>query len=74
LPDGESPPATKAILRAKTGTDSEGSGSVTWWVGSVDGPRGAYVFVSRVHSEQPPGRVSPAVHEGMRALTQAGVL
>jgi beta-lactamase class D len=74
LPEGETPPATKATLRAKTGTDSLADGSVTWWVGEVDGPRGKFVFVSRVRAPEPPGRASPAVREGMRALAQAGVL
>lgn len=68
------PPASDASIFAKTGTGSLGAGSVTWWVGKLDGPRGSWVFVSRVRSETPPSGLSPAVIEGMAALSQAGVL
>jgi beta-lactamase class D len=74
LPEGATPPATTATFRAKTGTDSDPKGNVTWWVGAVEGPKGTWVFVSRVRAEGEPSSTSPAVHEGMRALAAAGVL
>ena len=74
LPAGESPPPSTATLHAKTGTGSTPSQSVTWWVGTVDGPRGKWLFVSRVISAGPYAGFSPAVREGMHALAQAAVL
>ena len=74
LPAGATPPPTTATFRAKTGTDSDSKGNVTWWVGAVEGPAGAWVFVSRVRALGEPSTTSPAVHEGMRALAAAGVL
>lgn len=74
LPDGETPPVTTATFRAKTGTDTIAEGTVTWWVGSVEGPRGTWVFTSRMRVPGEPSRISPAVREGMRALAAAGVL
>ncbi len=72
--DAGAPLRSNASIFAKTGTGSLGTGSVTWWVGKLDGPRGSWVFVSRVRAEAPPSVVSPAVVEGMTALAAAGVL
>jgi beta-lactamase class D len=74
LPPGATPPQTSAVFRAKTGSESDPKGNMTWWVGEVEGPAGAWVFVSRVRAEGEPSAISPAVHEGMRALAAAGVL
>jgi beta-lactamase class D len=74
LPAGETAPASSATLHAKTGSLFDDKGSITWWAGTVDGPRGQWVFVSRVISEQPYAGHSPAVREGMHALAQAQVL
>lgn len=74
LPEGESPPPSTATLHAKTGTAYDQKGTVSWWAGTVDGPRGEWVFVSRVITDQPYPGYSAAVREGMSALAQARVL
>lgn len=74
LPEGRTMPTTTAEFRAKTGTESDPAGNVTWWVGAVDGPRGRWVFVSRVRAPGEPSSRSPAVAEGAAALAAAGVL
>ena len=74
LPEGRTMPATTAEFRAKTGTERDPAGNVTWWVGAVDGPRGRLVFVSRVRAPGEPSSRSPAVAEGAAALAAAGVL
>ncbi|MBC8073024.1 MAG: class D beta-lactamase [Deltaproteobacteria bacterium] len=74
LPAGESPPPSTAVLHAKTGSLWDDHGNTTWWAGTVDGPNGQWVFVSRVISDQPWPDYSNAVHEGMKALAQAQVL
>lgn len=74
LPEGESPPVTSAVLHAKTGTAWDDTGTVSWWAGTVDGPRGQWVFVSRVVTSAPYPGWSAAVREGMKALAQAQVL
>jgi beta-lactamase class D len=70
LPDGQTWPDTRATIRAKTGTDD----GLTWWVGRVEGPRGDFVFVSRVEDDRPASATSPALGAGLRALADAGVL
>ena len=70
LPPGEKLPVTDAKIHAKTGT---GRG-VSWWVGRVTGPRGDFVFVSRVTTTGEPARKSPALTAGLRALVQARAL
>ncbi|HWB74834.1 MAG TPA: penicillin-binding transpeptidase domain-containing protein [Nannocystaceae bacterium] len=74
LPEGESAPPTNAVLHAKTGTAWDDAGTVSWWAGTVDGPRGKWVFVSRVVTSEPYPGWSAAVREGMKALAQAQVL
>jgi beta-lactamase class D len=74
LPKGESPPPSTAVLHAKTGSLADDHGNTTWWAGTVDGPKGQWVFVSRVISDKPWPDYSHAVHEGMKALAQAQVL
>lgn len=74
LPPGQVPPPSTATFAAKTGTGSIPEGHVTWWAGQLDGPRGEWVFVSRVRGPGEPSSTSAAVHEGMRALATAGVL
>lgn len=74
LPEGRTMPATTAEFRAKTGTERDPAGNVTWWVGAVDGPRGRWVFVSRVRAPGEPSSRSPAVADGVAALAAAGVL
>jgi beta-lactamase class D len=74
LPDGESPPPSTATLHAKTGTAWDDHGTISWWAGTVDGPRGRWVFVSRVVTTEPYPGWSAAVREGMKALAQAEVL
>jgi beta-lactamase class D len=70
LPKGESWPSTTAKIQAKTGT----ADGVSWWVGRVDGPRGAFVFVSRIETGAPASRTSVALAAGLRALDDAGVI
>lgn len=70
LPEDEPVPVTAATIRAKTGT---GQG-VSWWVGRVQGPRGDFVFVSRVETDAPPSGTSLAMSAGIKALQQAGAL
>jgi beta-lactamase class D len=69
LPAGETWPTTTAKISAKTGT----ADGVSWWVGRLDGPRGNYVFVSRVDGH-PATSTSPALSAGLRALRDARVL
>jgi len=70
LPPGATMPDIHAKIHAKTGTDT----GLTWWVGKVEGPRGEFVFVSRVEDDRPASSQSPAVAAGLQALAQAGVL
>ena len=70
LPEGTQIPATQAVLRAKTGTAT----GVSWWTGRVTGPRGDFVFVSRVEPPGEPSGRSPAMAAGLRALAEAGAL
>lgn len=76
LPDDvQVPPIDPAAtFSAKTGTDGHGEGSVTWLVGHVACPDRQLVFVSRVISDDPPGRTSPATAHGLAALHELGVL
>ena len=76
MPEGMEVPALHrdATFSAKTGTGRHGDGSVTWLVGHVACPDREHVFVSRVISDEPPGRVSPAVGHGLAALHELGVL
>lgn len=76
MPDDVEAPAVhpQLVFSAKTGTDSHEAGSVSWLVGHVACPDAEHVFVSRVISGGPPGRVSPAVTHGLAALDQLGVL
>ena len=69
LPEGETWPTTSAKIFAKTG----GAEDVKWWVGRVDGPRGSFIFVSRVDG-QPDTRTSLALSAGLHALRDAGVI
>ncbi|WP_224361444.1 penicillin-binding transpeptidase domain-containing protein [Hyalangium versicolor] len=64
-----------AVLSAKTGfARLESEGDVTWLVGHVQTPRGAYVFVSSVatptRQQEPPA----ALVSGIAALKDLGVL
>lgn len=70
LPEGTEIPATQAVLHAKTGTAT----GVSWWTGRVTGPRGDFVFVSRVEPPAEPVGYSRAMAAGLRALVQAGAL
>jgi beta-lactamase class D len=70
LPAGETWPTTTATIRAKTGT----ADGVSWWVGRVDGPRGPFVFVSRIETDAPASSTSLALSAGLRALADASVL
>lgn len=67
-------PSSSATLWAKTGTDEVDGLRMTWWMGAIEGPRGRFAFVSRVRDEGELGAMSPAVHEGVRALDRLGVL
>ena len=70
LPPGARWPATEAKIHAKTGTARGWS----WWVGRVTGPRGDFVFVSRVATKGEPSTKSQALAAGLRALVQAKAL
>ena len=70
LPEGTAIPATQATIHAKTGTAT----GVSWWTGRVTGPRGDFVFVSRVLPPGEPIGSSPAMAAGLRALVEAGAL
>lgn len=67
-------PTSSATLWAKTGTDEVDGLRMTWWMGAIEGPRGRFAFVSRVRDDGELGAMSPAVHEGVRALDRLGVL
>jgi len=69
LPHGETWPTTSARIFAKTGT----ADGVSWWVGRVDGPRGNFIFVSRVDGH-PATHTSLAMSAGLHALRDAGVI
>jgi beta-lactamase class D len=70
LPAGAAMPNTRATIRAKTGAAT----GVSWWVGRVTGPRGDFVFVSRVEPPGEPTSVSQAMVAGLAALERAGAL
>lgn len=63
LPPGQTWPTTTAKIQAKTGN----ADGVSWWVGRVDGPRGAFVFVSRIEG-QPFSRTPPALSGACQRL------
>jgi beta-lactamase class D len=58
----------------KTGTNDYENGSVTWWVGRLQSQQRDVIFVSRVLSDQPPSKISPATEAGLRELINLGVL
>lgn len=64
-----------AVLSAKTGfTHVDGEGDVTWLVGHVQTPQGAYVFVSCVATPTRQSDPPPALVSGLAALKGLGVL
>lgn len=70
LPEGKTLPRTEATIHAKTGTAT----GVSWWVGRATGPKGDFVFVSRVATQGEPSRKSQALASGLEALVAAGAL
>lgn len=58
----------------KTGTNDYGDGSVTWLVGRLQSDERDVIFVSRVISDIPPSKISPATEAALRELIRLGLL
>jgi beta-lactamase class D len=58
----------------KTGTNDYEDGSVTWLVGRLRSETRDVIFVSRVLSDEPPSRISPATEAALRELINLGLL
>lgn len=58
----------------KTGTNDYENGGVTWFVGRLRSQQQDVIVVSRVISDQPPSKISPATEAALRELINLGLL